>query len=76
MDRCTRIGINGGCGIDCEVLHDRECPIHEEMIDILLEQGYKEELVEWDLIEEDDIIAAEKENMFDLFDSAMGILDK
>lgn len=65
MDRCTSIGINGGCGIDCEMLHDSECPIHDEMIDILLEQDLKEELIDWGLIEE---------NPIDPFDDAMEIL--
>lgn len=69
MDRCTSIGINGGCGIDCEMLHDFECPIHDEMIEILLEHGFKDELIEWDLIEEDSIVP-----QIDPFDDAMEIL--
>jgi len=65
VDRCTSIGINGGCGINCEMLHDLECPIHDEMIETLLEQDLKEELIDWGLIEEDPI---------DPFDDAMEIL--
>ena len=61
---CDSIGISGGCGIDCPVLQDYECPIHDEMIENLKEVGLKEELIDLGFIEDD----------FDPFDDAMEIL--
>ena len=63
---CHSVGINGGCGYDCPVFLRGDCDIEDEMIEHALEDGMKEDLIEWGLIEDDD--------PFDAFDDAMEIL--
>lgn len=64
---CDNIVMNGGCGIDCPVLHEFDCPIQDEIVDILKEEGLIEELIDWGLIEDD-------YSPHDAFDDAMEIL--
>jgi len=67
MNSCDTISINGGCGMDCPVLREADCPIEDEIVDMLKEQGLIEELIDWGLIEDD-------YNPHDAFDDAMEIL--
>ena len=72
LSGCDGIGIMGGCGLDCPVLLDGECPIEDEILEPTPDAS-DNELTSEDLL---DLIRKKSkgERKEDDFDRAMDIL--